>query len=582
MATLTFTMTPFLSSTRFTAFLALWLCLSSGFAAAFGEGYSEDEADIREGRALFKSYCAACHDLGHDGIGPALGPVTLERDKDWLQRFIENPQALLDSGDVVAEQLVRKYGVVMPTFGLAPEEVEKVLAYLHARRRPLRERVAVEDGRTVVENPVPEKLRRAGIALDLELAWKVPASSEKFPRARINKLAGVRDGERDRLFVCDQNGFFYELGDEGPQLVLEMSKAFPDFVSEPGLATGFSSFAFSPDFESSRLVYTQHAERGDAKEADFKVPEGDEAQLQYAINEWRMEEHGGKSILVGPRELLRIEMIDTSHGMQELAFNPYAVEGDEDYGLLYVGVGDGGASYIRRVDLVEDGSRIWGKLLRIDPRGRDGRSGEYGIPVGNPFAGESTGRPAGLPEVYALGFRNPNTMAWSKGGELFVSDIGHWNVEELNRVVAGADYGWPRYEGVYEIDLKQSQRRIYARDGAASSVVDPVIQIDHDEIRAIAGGVIYEGERLPLLKGLYLFGGIATGRVFVADVKGAEEAEAKELQLFVEGVETTLSKMVNVGRADLRIGSDAAGEPFVLSKSDGSIWRVARARRIQD
>lgn len=65
----------------------------------------------------FEQYCFACHTVGEGPlVGPDLKDVGLRRDRDWLVRFIENPQAVLDSGDADAQQLVDDAGgMVMPT-----------------------------------------------------------------------------------------------------------------------------------------------------------------------------------------------------------------------------------------------------------------------------------------------------------------------------------------------------------------------------------------------------------------------------------------------------------------------------------
>ncbi len=548
--------------------------LPACFAAA---EYSEEPEVLRDGKALFRTYCAACHDLSFDVIGPALGSVTGEVDKDWLLRFVSDPQLLVDQGDERAVELVERYKVVMPSFGLSDAEIESILAYLHSRRERSSRQVAKRERSGGLADPIPEKIQQSGIGLDLELAWQIPASDERHPLARINKLAAVRDSEVERLFVNDQRGYLYELKEDGPQLVLDLGKVKSEFISEPGLATGFSSFAFSPDFESSGLFYTQHAERPDAGVADFALPKRDKAAVQYVVTEWKMDPADRDSVLGAGRELLRMEMIDTSHGMQEIAFNSSAVPGDADFGLLYIGVGDGGASYMKRIDLIGGKRRVWGTILRIDPRGRDSANGRYGIPSINPFV---SGK-AAFPEVFATGFRNPNTLTWSSDGSLYASDIGHWNIEEVNRVEAGKDYGWPRFEGRFKIDLLKDSLSVFAQKGNAGFVVEPLVQVDHDELRAIAGGYVYEGDALPLLKGLYLFGGIATGRVFAAEVTGRSSTEAKEVRLFHNGKEVTLSELVGVGRADLRIGQGRQGEPYILSKSDGTIWKIVGARVLE-
>ncbi len=55
-------------------------------------------------------------------------------------------------------------------------------------------------------------------------------------------------------------------------------------------------------------------------------------------------------------------------------------------GLLYIGIGDGGAAENGYQYLCHNPERIWGTVLRIDPRGSNSPNGHYGIPASNPFA----------------------------------------------------------------------------------------------------------------------------------------------------------------------------------------------------
>ena len=50
----------------------------------------------------------------------------------------------------------------------------------------------------------------------------------------------------------------------------------------------------------------------------------------------------------------------------------------------------------------------FGKILRIDPLGKNSRNGKYGIPTGNPFVGHT----GALGEIYAYGFRNAHRLSW--------------------------------------------------------------------------------------------------------------------------------------------------------------------------
>ena len=95
-----------------------------------------------------------------------------------------------------------------------------------------------------------------------------------------------------------------------------------------------------------------------------------------------------------------------------------------------------------------------GKIIRIDPL--EQADSPYGVPDDNPFVGQ----PEFPDEIYAVGFRNPHnlTFAQDSSGDvhLIVTDIGRDNVEEINIVVKGGNYGWADREGVF-VHLRNQQ-----------------------------------------------------------------------------------------------------------------------------
>lgn len=64
--------------------------------------------------AYFKQNCVSCHTIGGGRIvGPDLKDATLRQSKDWLTKFILNPQAVVDSGDAYAKKIVGEAGGLM-------------------------------------------------------------------------------------------------------------------------------------------------------------------------------------------------------------------------------------------------------------------------------------------------------------------------------------------------------------------------------------------------------------------------------------------------------------------------------------
>ncbi|WP_114312624.1 PQQ-dependent sugar dehydrogenase [Thermus caldifontis] len=142
----------------------------------------------------------------------------------------------------------------------------------------------------------------------------------------------------------------------------------------------------------------------------------------------RLRHQGEKGIL----ERVILDGIPArAHGLHSggrLAFGPD--------GMLYVTTGE---AYER--ELAQDLSSLGGKILRITPEGKPA--------PGNPFLD----RPGTRPEVYSYGHRNPQGLAWHPGtGELFSSEHGPsgelgFGHDEVNVIVPGGNYGWPRVVG---------------------------------------------------------------------------------------------------------------------------------------
>lgn len=119
-----------------------------------------------------------------------------------------------------------------------------------------------------------------------------------------------------------------------------------------------------------------------------------------------------------PEEVIAGIPASGNHNGGRMAFGPD--------GLLYVTTGDAGSP-----GAAQDPGSLAGKILRLEPDGA--------IPADNPFPGSP---------VYSLGHRNPQGIAWEDDGTMWASEFGQNTWDELNRIEAGSNYGWPEVEGI--------------------------------------------------------------------------------------------------------------------------------------
>lgn len=440
----------------------------------------------------------------------------------------------------------------------------------------------------LLPDPIPDPVPMGDLVLDLETFVTVPQSNNRNPRARISIMRALPDG---RLFVCDLRGRLYRITQGQSSIYLNIRTHFSDFIDSPGLGTGLHSFAFHPEFAENGKFYTVHSEPWNAASADFTGPElGPRSSgHQAVVVEWTASNPAANTFSGLNREIMRVDFPGTIHGMQEIAFNPNAETGHPDYGMLYILIGEGG-SYLQggwnnqaRLD------SPMGTVFRIDPLGGNSANGKYGIPSENPWYDSS--EPNVMREIYAKGFRNPHRISWDTAGNqhAYIGDIGERNIEEINLLESGLNYGFPHREGTFKLIPPDSpgpdSDEIYAlpENDAEFGYTYPVIQYSHlpNSGNAIILAGVYRGSNLPELYGKMIFGDIVTGRMYYANADELQQGtvtQHRELRIRVNGVEGSLLAFVGANRADLRFGFDHEGELYVMSKIDGSIRKVTGAQ----
>ena len=535
---------------------------------------ANDPHSIERGKYYYDLYCSSCHSLNNQSIGPALAGITELEDPDWLRSFIRNAPEMIDGGDKRAKALLATYRQYMPAFPMLQDSnIDCILAYLHAQPASA---VASADTLTGLEDPIPDSIALSDHVVDLQLLTQIPASGEFPLMTRITKMDCAAN--TGRLFMLDLRGKLYEMTNGTNTVYLDMATHFPNYIDVPGLATGFGSFAFHPEFENNGLLYTTHTEQPGSAPADFALWDSIPVKLQWVVDEWKVNGPTEKTLTGSHRELMRIEMVTQIHGVQDLEFNPNAQPGDPDYGMLYIGVGDGGSVENGFPEVSINGAKkIWSSILRIDPAGNNSKNGQYAIPPDNPWAADND--PETLGEIYARGFRNPHRLTWSPDGNMVASCIGHHMIEEVNLIEPGKDYGWPEREGTFKMRYSETMATIFPLDPADTLVnfTYPIAQFDHGEGNAISGGY-FSPVNSKVLPGTYFFGDIVNGRLFYInqkDIKQGYPAPVHEWRIAIDGVPTTLLELSGSNRADLRFGKDCDGNFYLFTKVTGKVYRMA-------
>ena len=426
-----------------------------------------------------------------------------------------------------------------------------------------------------------------------------------------------------RLFVDDENGTLYMLDKSTKQFTpyLRFVDIFPSFLANSG-PMGVVSFAFDPDYAKNGKFYTVHSERpgyGPAMPTNAQQPglnldgytvtpsfnrSAEPPHVECVLIEWTDTNIRNATFEGTARELLRIGFNHGSHIMGDLTFNPLAHRGDQDYGNLYVTVGEDFAGEIAGPGqtLAQQLNMLHGKILRITPdirlRSKDmlSANGRYRIPTTgsdpNPFISVPNARP----EIYAYGFRHPHRMTWDAATKtILVDDIGANSWEEVDIIHKGANYGYAEREGNEQFFTRPNvasttgsqmnppvpfpEHDRLTVDGLAEPVTPlyPSAVYSHQDGDAIGSGFVYRGKRMPELRGKYIFNDISTGRIFYCNLdemiaghgERNKQAEIHELQIMYKGPDATPGE-ARVKRRMYDIAADAwarkGGTPAVAGR----------------
>lgn len=219
-------------------------------------------------------------------------------------------------------------------------------------------------------------------------------------------------------------------------------------------------------------------------------------------------------------------------------------------GALYVANGDGlnynfGSLRAQEID------SLAGKILRINPLTGDGYANNP-FYDGNPKSNRS--------KVYVYGMKHPYRFAiHPTTGELFIGDVGNLKWEEVTRARAGANLGWPCFEG----------KNPNAFDPICQPLLDGAQPVTHgfhvypheDGWGAVIGGDFYTGRAFPAYyRGAYFYGDFNKGTIQSVVFNGAGAPTYADFATGIPGL--------------VQVSSGPDGAMYVLSIANGALYRI--------
>jgi uncharacterized repeat protein (TIGR03806 family) len=294
-------------------------------------------------------------------------------------------------------------------------------------------------------------------------------------------LTAAPDGT-DRVFVVEQAGRIYvfpnraNVATSERRTFLDLRPAVGGPVTGNENEEGLLGLAFDPEYATNGTFYV-HYSALNPRRSVF-------ARYRVSTTDPDDADEGSAQII--------LTLLDQfgNHNAGWMGFGPD--------GYLYIAMGDEGGANDPN-DNGQDLADLHGKVWRLNVRGQT----TYTIPVDNPFVNVQGARG----EIWCLGMRNPWRCSFDRNtGDLWCGDVGQGAREEVSKLRAGGNFGWPVYEG------NLSNRN---PAGLPASQFDaPVIDYGRTGGSTVVGGYVYRGPTLASVRGAYLYGDYGTGNVW--------------------------------------------------------------------
>jgi glucose/arabinose dehydrogenase len=366
-------------------------------------------------------------------------------------------------------------------------------------------------------------------------AGATAAAAASVPKLRLQTVikglsspVDVLNDGTGRLFIAEQPGRIrlVESGRLASQPYLDIS----DHVTHQG-ECGFLGVAFHPDFARNGYFYVNYTT-------------GRNTELRTVISEFHADPQAKVVDKKTERIVLEIPQPYNNHNGGQVQFGPD--------GMLYIGMGDGGAGGDPQ-NRAQNPQELLGKVLRIDVNQRT----PYGVPKDNPFVDDSRFRP----EIWCLGMRNPWRFSFDRTtGTCYTGDVGQNLYEEVHVLEKGGNYGWRIREGLHP--FKPDEKPV------TGTLIEPIAEYGRDKGQSITGGVVYRGKKFPALAGIYFYADYASGRFWGLRYENGKTLANEELKITWQG-NPSLNRV-----QPSAFGVDIDGEVYVCDHSRGNVYMI--------
>ncbi len=400
--------------------------------SAYQQHALTQRGDATQGRKLFldekRTNCVTCHQVEGKGgkVGPDLSRIGGKFDRPHLIESLLEPSRQIVEGYRTSNVLTKAGQVFV---GIVKDENDDSFAIEDAEgKRTTLKRNDVEAVRKSDVSLMPDALA-ATLSKDeftdliAYMETLRTGSNDKFGAGTLGPIQ-VPDGFRVETIATGLTGATaLETLDDGRVLVCEQPGRLRvikngQLLEDPMLTVdvenywerGLIGVTVHPNFPTTPYVYVCYVAK--------------EPYSHHRISRFRVE--GDVAVADSEEILLRGDDQSKLGGKVPAGHQGGGLHFGVD-GKLYVGIGEQTAETpAQKLDTFQ------GKILRINDEGS--------IPSDNPFLDKASGK---YRAIWAIGCRNPFTFAIEpKSGEILINDVGG-KFEEINRGLAGANYGWP-------------------------------------------------------------------------------------------------------------------------------------------